>query len=412
MHIKYDFRQFPLPQTISEQTRMPATTGNLTRFFQPMLLALLITGTYPLPVQALGPQDFSQPDYEGVLTKERERREAAESKARTQEVKIRKLEAKLKAQVAAPAAPLPAIPAAARVEKGRVTGLLAGAIFRDRLQGGGEGPELVVIPAGRYWRGSAAGETGVTSNEGPQKEVRIDYGFALGRYEVTVGEYLACVSDGGCGEPIWLERGSQYHYQTGSNDFYKQFGSALTDERYPIVGVSWGDAQSYVKWLSGKSGEKYRLPSELEWEYAARGEAQGAKASQPYPWGKTASHEFANYGKDSCCAGVTAGRDRWNYTSPVGSFPENGFKLHDMHGNVWEWVADCYYDSYGNANIPVSGRPTDGGAATGCSSNQDRVLRGGSWYNFPQLLRSAIRDGNSPVFRDYIFGFRVARTLP
>jgi len=401
---------------MNDKTITSAVAGNLPRFFQPALFALLFAGMYPLPVHALGPQDLSAPDYEGELKKikretfgERQRRDAAErklldleGKSREQEAKIRELEAKLKTQAVVPAV-RPVAVAPAEVENAPRSGLAAGSVFQDTLKGGGQGPELVVIPSGRYWRGAAEGEAGAENDERPQKEVRINYRFALGRYEVTVGEYLACVSDGGCERLQWQD----YQRWLHSSEHYKNLGSALTDERHPIVGVSWHDAQAYVKWLSGKSGQKYRLPSELEWEYAARGEAQGTKASQPYPWGKIASGEQANYEG-------TAGRDRWAYTSPVGNFPENGFKLHDMHGNVWEWVEDCFYNSYYNsANIPVLGRPEDGGAATGCSSTQDRVLRGGSWFNNPQYLRSSYRD-NGGVTRNGASnyrGFRVARTF-
>lgn len=255
---------------------------------------------------------------------ERQRRKVAERKAQDQEAKIRELEKKLKAQAASTPAALPAVakvPAATKDETVSKSVLTAGTIFRDQLKGGGDGPQLVAIPAGRYWRGAADGEVGASSDEGPQKEVRIDYAFALGQYEVTVGEYLACVGDGGCKEPEWRERGSSFHYQTGSSNNYKKLGATLTEVRQPIVGVSWHDAKAYVNWLSGKSGQKYRLPSELEWEYAARGEAQGTKASLPYPWGTTASHEQANYGSDNCCSGATEGRDHWVYPLSGGEFP-------------------------------------------------------------------------------------------
>lgn len=407
--------------------------------FDSTLTALLMAATYASSAHALGPQDFSQPDYEGVISKERsqkeaakreasqerEKRELAERKAREQEAiaryqesKIRQLESKLKALAVAPAVKAEAGPDAGealQVKNEPKSGLTVGTIFRDRLKGGDKGPELVAIPPGRYWRGAADGEAGAGGDEKPQKEVRIDYRFALGRYEVTVGEYLACVSDGGCKEPEWRERGNQNHYQTGSSilaSVYKKFGRVLTDDPYPIVGVSWHDAQAYVTWLSGKSGLQYRLPSELEWEYAARGDIRGTKASQTYPWGKSDSHEFANYGEDSCCNSEIAGRDQWHLTSPEGSFPDNGFKLHDMHGNVWEWVEDCYYDSYGNANIQASGRPEDGGAATGCDSNPNRVMRGGSFIGGLQEIRSANRRGTSSLSKSAHLGFRVARTLP
>jgi len=161
--------------------------------------------------------------------------------------------------------------------------------------------------------------------------------------------------------------------------------------------VSWDDSQAYVTWLSRKTGKQYRLLSESEWEYAER-----AGTSSAYYWGDTASHDYANYGSDTCCSGVAQGRDQWVNTSPVGSFAPNAFGLYDMLGNVWQWTQDCYADNY-------NGTPSDGGAsATGDCSR--RVLRGGSWVINPQDLRSASRDGDSATFRDGDHGFRVART--
>ena len=116
------------------------------------------------------------------------------------------------------------------------------------------------------------------------------------------------------------------------------------------------------------------------------------------------SHAYANYGSDSCCSGVASGADTWVNTSPAGSFPANGFGLHDMHGNVYEWVEDCYADNYS------AGQPSNGAAFTqgNCS---DRVVRGGSWFSNPQYLRSADRGRDVPAIRNNDLGFRVARTL-
>jgi formylglycine-generating enzyme required for sulfatase activity len=158
--------------------------------------------------------------------------------------------------------------------------------------------------------------------------------------------------------------------------------------------VSWNDTQEYITWLNEKTGKKYRLPTEAEWEYAARA---GSKTA--YWWGKTASHDYANYGKDECCAGLASGKDKWVYTSPVGSFPENPFKLFDMHGNVWEWVQD-YYGTYPDKALqdPV-----------GASSGPLRVFRGGSWSYTPRDVRSAVRDWNTPDYRNSDVGFRLAQ---
>ena len=153
-----------------------------------------------------------------------------------------------------------------------------------------------------------------------------------------------------------------------------------------MVCVTWNDAQDYARWLSQRTGYKYRLLTEAEWEYAAR-----AGTTTAFPWGSSASHDFANYGADACCAGLASGRDRWMYTSPAGSFPPNAFGLHDMSGNVLQWVQDCFAASY-------SGLPADGSAyetavalqltgrlskMTGTSSCAYRMVRGGDWGDHP-----------------------------
>ena len=125
-------------------------------------------------------------------------------------------------------------------------------------------------------------------------------------------------------------------------------------------------------------------------------------ASTQYSWGQKASHEYANYGQDECCGGQIAGRDKWETTSPVDSFPANAFGLHDMLGNVWEWVEDCWEESH-------EGSPADGTARA--KANCDRyVMRGGSWSSLPVRIRAAFRDGYPPDDRGRIIGFRVARS--
>ena len=166
----------------------------------------------------------------------------------------------------------------------------------------------------------------------------------------------------------------------------------------PVINVSWDDATAYAAWLSQQTGKKYRLPTEAEWEYAAR-----AGSTTKYPWGDEASRDFANYGKDECCGGLAMGKDQWENTAPVGSFSANAFGLHDMHGNVWEWVQDCYHSSY-------EGAPVDGAAREQCDSSS-RVLRGGSWIDYPTGVRSANRVGNSASITDYSYGFRLTQDL-
>ena len=164
---------------------------------------------------------------------------------------------------------------------------------------------------------------------------------------------------------------------------------------HPAINVSWDDAQAYVSWLSSQTGEEYRLLSEAEWEYAAR-----AGSSTAYSWGNEIGFNRANCGD---WENLGACGDRWENTAPVGSFAANAFGVHDMHGNVWELVEDCWAWSY-------AGAPSDGSAwrREGCSR---RVLRGGSWFDSPRYLRSAIRVRYSTGGQFYNTGFRVARTL-
>ena len=233
-----------------------------------------------------------------------------------------------------------------------------------------ECPEMVVVPAGSYRMGSEDGD----SNERPVHEVTIGAPFAVGRYEVTFAEWDACARDEGCprGEDIADDR---WRWGRG---------------RRPVIHVSWDDAQRYVQWLSRKTGKAYRLPSESEWEYAARAGTQTA-----YSWGDEIGVNRANCG---VCGSQWDGK-----TAPVGSFGANAWDLHDMHGNVYEWVKDCWNFSY-------AGAPADGRAwrAGNCDV---RVLRGGSYHGEPSSLRAADRLRDATGLRNFIIGFRVARTL-
>ena len=227
-------------------------------------------------------------------------------------------------------------------------------------------PEMAVVPAGSFTMGSPSDEKGRWDNEGPQHRVRIAKPFAVGRYEVTFAEWNACLAEGGC---------------NGHRPGEKGWGRG----RRPVINVSWKDAQSYVRWLSRKTGKRYRLLSEAQWEYAARAGTTG-----PFHTGPTISKDQANYQR--------------RLTVPVGSFPANGFGLHDVHGNVWEWVEDCWHGNYGGA-------PSDGGAWTSGGNCDRRVLRGGSWNDGPRYLRAANRFANWTGYRSNYIGFRVARTL-
>ena len=253
--------------------------------------------------------------------------------------------------------------AAARAEAERKAreraAMRPGKVFRDCE----ECPEMVVVPAGSFTMGSPASEEDRDNDEGPQHRVTIRAPFAVGKYEVTFSEWDACVAAGGCGH-----RADDRSWGRG---------------RRPVINVSWEDARSYVLWLSRKTGKRYRLLSEAEWEYAAR-----AGTTRPFHTGSTISTDRANYnGSFSYGAGD---KGTWRKESvPVGSFPANGFGLHDMHGNVWEWVEDCWNDNY-------AGAPSNGTAWTAGGDCGKRVLRGGSWYNKPRILRSAIRSGTPP----------------
>ena len=247
-------------------------------------------------------------------------------------------------------------------------------------------PEMVEVPAGWFMMGAPEGEEDYHETQGPVHRVEISKPFAVGKHEVTFAEFDACVSAVGCG------------YRPGDSMGLPEVPGWGRGTR-PVINVSWDDAQSYVAWLSGETGAGYRLLSESEWEYAARAGTRG-----PFHFGSTISTYQANYHGDYTYGSGHKGVYR-NETVPVGSFPANGFGLHDMHGNVLEWVEDCWHDSY-------SGAPTDGSAWTTGGDCSVRVLRGGSLLNRPGSLRSAYRGGATTGRRgNYSIGFRVARTL-
>ncbi len=268
-----------------------------------------------------------------------------------------------------------------------------GSVFRDPFTSGtGQGPELVVLPRGSFVMGSPDTEKGRDTDEGPLRTVRIDYTLAVGRYEVTWAEWEACVADGECDNAPVIAAGGDEGWRTG---------------RRPVINVSWDDAQAYVTWLNGKTGltgrpDRYRLLSEAEWEYAARGVTSPTAPSTPFYTGATISTDQANYNGNYTYGSGRKGVYR-EKTVEAGSFAPNPFGLYDMSGNVWEWVEDCYENTY-------SGKPTDGSAFTK-SSCSSRVFRGGSWLYYPLGLRSAYRFRSSPDYRVSNLGFRLTRTL-
>ena len=222
--------------------------------------------------------------------------------------------------------------------------------------------------------GSPVGEPERSADEGPQRRGTVAR-VELGKTEVTQGQWKAVM---------------------GSNP--SRFSSCGDD--CPVERVSWDEVQSYIGKLNAKTGKEYRLPSEAQWEYAAR-----AGTSTAFFTGQTITPSQANFDGEYTYNGSAKGENR-KTTVKVGSFGANAFGLQDMHGNVWEWVQDCYDEG------AYSGKaPSDGGAyeVAGCSL---RVARGGSWIYFPQFLRSAYRFWDSPGSRVFNIGFRLARMLP
>jgi formylglycine-generating enzyme required for sulfatase activity len=261
----------------------------------------------------------------------------------------------------------------------------SGESFRDF----GEGPEMVIVPAGEFMMGSTDDEIVALTKqygdyfkrEGPRHRVVISKPFAIGRYAVTFAEWDAFIAAGG-------------------GDYRPEDQGWGRSDR-PAIDVSWNDIQSYLAWLKRLTNQDYRLPSEAEWEYAAR-----AGSQTPFWWGSSISTIQANYDGNHVYGDGAKGEYR-KKTLPAKSFDPNPWGLYQVHGNVWEWCEDGWHDSYAGKPeaLKINGGAwtTEGGGA--------RVLRGGSWVSSPNGLRSAYRNRNSPDFRYFNFGFRVARTL-
>jgi formylglycine-generating enzyme required for sulfatase activity len=239
---------------------------------------------------------------------------------------------------------------------------------------------MIAVPAGTFLMGSPAGELQRSADEGPQQQIAIPKMFAVGRSEVSFEEWFACVAEGGCN----AYRPGDYGWGAGKR---------------PVINVSWTDAKAYVKWLSAKTGATYRLLSESEREYVARGCASPACPSTPFWFGKEIAPARANYDWRYSYDGSAKAQPPRRTVATDASEP-NPFGLLHVHGNVWEWVEDCYHDSY-------IGAPTNGTAWEEADCKK-RVLRGGSWDGNP---RSALRQWDYSVFRGLNVGFRVARTL-
>ena len=345
-------------------------------------------------------------DRTGDRTAAAERRRAAAAEAAAEVERRRVAEAE---EPAVPAAEVERRRVAEAEERRLAEWRRSGRLFRDC----DACPEMVMIPAGTFMMGSPASEEGRDDDEGPRHEVTLRSPFALGRYEVTRAEYAAFVSatghdmSGGC-----LVQGfrpfpfSDIELTRDENASWRSPGFAQGDD-HPVVCVSWRDAQAFVEWLSRETGERYQLPSEAEWEYAAR-----AGTATPRWWGDAQQCEHANGGDATYEEVLRRFREDadWNaaectdgsaWTAPVGSFSPNDFGLHDVLGNVLEWVEDCWHGTYARA-------PADGSAWTSGGNCGRRVLRGGGWGT--PTLRSATRGWGGTSSRLGAAGFRVSRT--
>ena len=237
-----------------------------------------------------------------------------------------------------------------------------------------ECPQLVILPAGDFTMGSPGSEP--FRGLEPEHAVKVP-AFAIGKYEVTFAQWDACVADRGCTGPAAQDEG----WGRGTR---------------PAIGVTWDEAKEYTEWLSRKTGKQYRLPTEAEWEYAAR-----ARTTTPFSFGTIITTDQANYNGSTAYADGPVGANR-QQTQPVGSFPANAFGLHDMHGNAAEWVEDCWRDGYGDPPAADAKPYVDAECA-------EHVVRGGSWDAPPDAVRAAAR---IPMRRDQqspSLGFRVAR---
>lgn len=266
-------------------------------------------------------------------------------------------------------------------------------------------PEMVVIPSGNFAMGSPDAEDGRDYDERPVHRVKIA-SFAMGKTEITRGQFAAFVKATKyiTGDKCWTLVKGNFEERSGD---WRTPGFPQKNS-HPAVCINWNDAVAYTTWLSRKTGKKYRLPTEAEWEYAARRKSETARY-----WGNNPDRACRNTnGADKTAQAAIQGAKSWLihdctdgfvYTAPAASFKPNAFGLHDMLGNVWEWTGDNYHDDYTDA-------PSDGSAWQG--NGVRRVLRGGSWNNSPQNLRAAVRYACENEVRFSSFGFRVARQLP
>lgn len=290
-----------------------------------------------------------------------------------------------------------------------------GQVFSDRfVDSTGQAPAMVVVPTGKFLMGSPDGETGHDPDEAPVHEVQVDKGFAMARSSVTIGQFRDFVrSSGYVPQSQTMGGGSVYDEQSGglrdetSVTWQDDYAGKPGQERLPVINVSWNDAKAYADWLSQRSGKKYRLPSEAEFEYALR-----AGSTTRYWWGDSNPNgriENLTGGGDRSGSGrrwsnaFSGYKDGYWGPAPVMSFTPNPFGLYDMGGNVSEWVADCWHDNYIRAP-----RTAEAWVNPGCTR---RVIRGGSWGSAPDMVRSAYRQGAAADLRNARVGFRIVREL-
>ena len=290
-----------------------------------------------------------------------------------------------------------------------------GQTFTDRFADiPGQAPSMVVVPTGNFAMGAGDNEDGRNDNETPQHEVTLDKGFAMARTDVTVGQFREFVKASGYqpdsqrmgGASVYDERSGAMRDDTGAS-WQSDYAGRNADDKLPVVNVSWNDARAYAEWLSQRTGKKYRLPSEAEFEYALRG-----GTTTRYWWGDSSPKnkvENLTGGNDRSSNGrrwsnaFVGYKDGFWGPAPVMSFAANPFGLYDINGNVSEWVQDCWHDNYIRA-------PRDGSAwiNPGCGT---RVIRGGSWGSSPEQVSSAYRQGADASVRSGRVGFRVLREL-
>jgi formylglycine-generating enzyme required for sulfatase activity len=370
------------------------------------------------PVAATEPAEPAQ-DPADRARAEADAKKAAADKAKALALKIEEearrmaeVTAKKQAKAMARAEERARAQAAANVKEAPRSAPRPGTVFQDCP----DCPRMVVIPAGEFTMGSPPSEAGRGVDEGPQRQVSIAQPFALGRSEVTVAEFRRFAEESGykteaerdtraqgCSGFIYadpLAAGPAAQAVTS----WRSPGLAQADS-HPVLCVSWNDARAYAQWLAKKTGKRYRLPTEAEWEYAARAGSVAARY-----WGDDPDQacRFANVADQSRFQTWGFGQkhectDGHYFTAPAGGYAPNRFGLHDMLGNAWEWTEDCWNASY-------AGAPADGTAWLSGDCAQ-RICRGGSWSTVPRFARSAARYKNAADHRDNLTGFRLARTL-